>query len=52
MGARERVLLILIPLGIVDAVIPLPIVGLVLFYVVLTTPPWFLALVRDIYGVR
>ena len=53
MTKKAQVLLALIALCLVDAVIPLfPIVGIVLIYVVLERPPWFLDLVRQLYGVR
>ena len=40
----------LIPLAIVDALIPVPIVGLVLIYIVLARPRWFLELTEQIYS--
>jgi len=39
----------LILLGILDALIPLPIIGLLLIIIILTKPPWFLDLVNSIY---
>jgi len=50
MNCKARALVYLIPLAIVDAVIPVPIVGLILTYVILARPPWFLALTDQIYG--
>jgi len=50
MGYRTKVLAGLILLAIVDAVIPIPIIGLFLMYVIIARPPWFLALVAQIYG--
>ncbi len=47
---KTKLLAALIVLGLVDAIIPIPIVGLVLVYVVLERPPWFLQWVDDIYG--
>jgi hypothetical protein len=38
-----------IALGLIDVVIPLPIVEILLIYVVLKRPPWFLERVHDIY---
>jgi hypothetical protein len=39
----------LIALSLIDIVIPIPIVALILVYVALQRPPWFLEKVRDIY---
>lgn len=52
MDARTKLVLILILLCLVDVVIPVPILGLLLIHVVLSRPPWFLDLVREIYGDR
>ena len=49
MNATHKILLPLIALSLVDAVIPLPILGCILIYVVSYRPPWFLRLVRGIY---
>jgi len=45
-----KVLVGLIPLAIVDAVISLPVIGLLLIYVIIARPPWFSDLVSRIYG--
>ena len=50
MDYRTIVLIALIVLSIVDALIPLPIVGLILIYVVMARPPWFSDLVSRVYG--
>ncbi len=50
MDHKAKVLAVLIFLAIVDAVIPVPIIGLVLVYVILARPPWFSALTDQIYG--
>ena len=50
MTAKTRSLIGLAALSIFDAVIPIPIVGLILFFVILQKPPWFQALVEEIYG--
>ena len=43
MTKKTQLLLGLIVLSVVDAVVPLfPVLGLVLIYVVLEKPPWFL----------
>ena len=49
MNARTKALAVLVPLALVDAVIPVPIIGLVLVYVILARPPWFSSLVRRVY---
>ncbi len=50
MNYKTKALSYLIPLAIIDAVIPVPIIGLILIYVVLARPPWFSALTDQIYG--
>ena len=50
MSAKTQALITLIALGIIDIVLPVPIVALILIYVVLQRPSWFTAMVRDIYG--
>ena len=49
MSTKNQVLFSLIGLGLVDIVIPIPIVAIVLIYVTLQRPSWFMAMVRDIY---
>ena len=51
MTLKTRILIYLIGLSILDTVIPLPIVGLILVFVVLEKPPWFQRFVDGIYGV-
>ncbi len=41
MDYRTKVLTGLIPLAIVDPVIPVPVIGLFLIYVIIAMPPWF-----------
>ena len=50
MDSKGKTLAYLVPLAIVDAIIPLPIIGLILAYVIIDQPPWFLTLVDEIYG--
>ncbi|MGD8770512.1 MAG: hypothetical protein PVJ06_10770 [Desulfobacterales bacterium] len=50
MNIKTKSLLILICLGIIDVVIPIPILGVILIYVVLQRPPWFTHVVREIYN--
>lgn len=49
MSIKTKVLIFLIILGIIDMVIPIPILGLVLLHVVLQRPPWFMDVVSEIY---
>lgn len=41
--------MILCIFGIIDAVIPIPIIGLALIYVIVQKPPWFVDMVQEIY---
>ena len=50
MALKTKCLIGLIVLSIVDVLIPIPIVGLILVYVVLQKPPWFVDMVREIYS--
>lgn len=50
MNYKAKALAYLFPLAVIDAVIPVPIIGLLLIYVVLARPPWFLSLTEQIYG--
>lgn len=49
MTLKTRSLIGLACLCIVDAVIPIPIVGLILIFVILQKPPWFQRLVGELY---
>ena len=49
MTLKTKCLIGLIALCIVDVLIPIPIVGLILIYVVLQKPPWFVDTVKEIY---
>ena len=49
MNIRTKSIFVLILLGIVDVVIPIPIIGLMLIYVIVQKPPWFVDLVEEIY---
>ena len=49
MNIQNKTILILILLGLVDILIPIPIIGLILIYVVIQKPSWFRDLVKDIY---
>jgi hypothetical protein len=50
MALKTKCLIGLLGLAVVDAVIPFPILGMILIYVVLQKPPWFHEVVRDLYG--
>ena len=50
MNIKTKSLVALILLGMVDAVIPFPILGVILIYVVLQRPPWFRNVVLEIYS--
>jgi len=50
MTIKTKCLITLIILAMVDTVIPLPITGAMLIYVLLQRPPWFKNVVVEIYG--
>ena len=50
MALKTKCLIGLVALAVVDAVIPIPIVGIVLIYVIVQKPPWFHEVVEDLYG--
>ena len=49
MNIKTKTLIGLVIMGIIDMVIPVPILGIVLVHVVLQKPPWFPELVSEIY---
>ena len=49
---KSKCLIALILLGIVDTVLPVPILVVILLYVLTQKPPWFKELVREIYAER
>jgi hypothetical protein len=49
MSIQTKTVIFLILLGIIDMVIPVPILGLMLLYVVAQKPPWFADVVGKIY---
>ena len=49
MSIKSKTLIFLIILGIIDMVIPIPILGVILIYVVFQKPPWFTDVVSKIY---
>ena len=50
MSLITKLLIVLVVLGLVDMAIPIPIVGILLIYVILQKPSWFLNMVKDVYG--
>lgn len=50
MGTRTNLIISLIVLGIIDVVIPVPILGIILMYVVLQKPAWFRDAVHSVYN--
>jgi hypothetical protein len=50
MNLKTKTIICLLMLCIVDMVIPIPILGLALIYIVVQTPPEFRNIVRKIYG--
>jgi len=49
MALKTKFLMGLIGLAVVDAVIPFPILGMMLIYVILQKPLWFYEVVCEIY---
>ncbi|GBE06623.1 hypothetical protein BMS3Abin10_02280 [bacterium BMS3Abin10] len=49
MSIKTKYIIGLLLLGIVDVVIPVPILEVVLIYVILAKPPWFRDIVQKIY---
>jgi hypothetical protein len=49
MNIKTKCLIFIIIIGIIDMVIPVPILGIVLLYVVFQRPPWFADVVGEIY---
>lgn len=49
MSIQSKTILILIISGIIDVVIPIPILAVVLIYVATSKPLWFADVVTDIY---
>ncbi|MBW1740389.1 MAG: hypothetical protein JRJ42_04540 [Deltaproteobacteria bacterium] len=51
MTLKTRSLIYLVGLSVVDVVIPIPILGMILIFVVLQKPPLFLKVVRELYEI-
>jgi len=52
MNIQTKSIIVLILLGIIDAAIPLPIIGVILIYVIIQKPPWFLDFAKEIYSLK
>lgn len=52
MNIKYKTILLLVLLSIIDVVIPVPILGVILIYIILQRPPGFMALVNRIYSTR
>ena len=52
MKTKSKVLLYLIVLALIDTVIPVPITGIILIYVLYEKPAWFKGLVSEIYNLK
>ena len=50
MHIKTKTLITLVLLCVIDVIIPIPILGGILVYVVVRRPAWFAQAVRDIYG--
>ena len=49
MSVKTKILICLVIIGIIDMMIPIPILGIVLFYVVFQKPTWFRQIVDEVY---
>jgi len=50
MTTKTKTLIALILLCLVDTVIPYPIIGVILIYVLLQRPPWVRNVIVELYG--
>lgn len=48
-STKTRLVIYLVLLSFVDMILPVPILGIVLLYVVFQRPPWFIDVVSEIY---
>jgi len=49
MRINTKMLIYLIVLAVLDMIIPIPFTALILIYVILEKPPWFMKWATDIY---
>lgn len=52
MEIKTKIIITLITLGIIDAVIPIPIIGLMLIYIVVQKPPLIKNIVKELYDLN
>lgn len=53
MKSNTQLLLWVVVLGLVDAIVPFfPVLALLLIYVILEKPPWFMDRVRELYAAQ
>jgi hypothetical protein len=50
MAAKTKILIALLLLCMVDTVIPFPIIGAILIYILLQRPPWVRNVIGELYG--
>ena len=50
MKLTTRLIIYLIPLALIDIIIPIPFTCLLLMYIILERPPWFREYVQQVYG--
>jgi hypothetical protein len=50
MTIKTKTLIALLLLSMVDTVIPFPIIGVILIYVLLQRPPWVRNVIGELYG--
>ena len=51
MSIKTKLLMVLVGLAVVDIVIPVPIIGIILVYVLLQKPSWFIEIAHRVYGI-
>ena len=52
MSLKKKTIIGVILLGLVDIIIPIPILGIILIYIIFKRPAWFRDAVREIYNER
>ena len=51
MNTATKLILVLIVLAFIDIVIPIPITSIILIYVLVQKPPWFITTVHEVYNI-
>jgi hypothetical protein len=49
MNIKTKTVIAVIGLGLIDILIPIPILALTILYIIFQRPPWFVDVVREIY---